>query len=266
MIGEGACAFWQRSRPWRLCSRRASRSSSLGERLADRGDSRHRCRRARRLARDEASRGAASGTSVEADGAGLWRATTAGRTAVIEWERPFGVTLLASYGRPQALLAFTSPTRTRYVPVRIDERSELDDELLARIAVLANLDLVDGVANEAALMTSDASALVRFVEAKSHRALGRIYLSDGRGVPIWLDRGTLSVAGKTFDLTSQLEWRALMFHESAGQGAALYQATSIRQGGAEVVLVAPMPASIVPREANAHREASGASGGRSHVT
>ena len=48
-----------------------------------------------------------------------------------------------------------------------------------------------------------------------------------------------------------------MFHESTGQAAALYQATWIRQAGAEVVLVAPMPASIVPRESNAHREATG---------
>ncbi|MBX3210353.1 MAG: IMP dehydrogenase, partial [Labilithrix sp.] len=77
------------------------------------------------------------------------------------------------------------------------------------------------------------------------------------GAPIALDRATLSIASRTFDLTSHLEWRALMFHESTGQAAALYQATWIRQNGAEVVLVAPMPASIVPREPNAHREASG---------
>ena len=57
--------------------------------------------------------------------------------------------------------------------------------------------------------------------------------------------------------SSDVEWRALMFHESTGQAAALYQATWIRQSGKEVVLVAPMPASIVPREPNAHKEASG---------
>ena len=47
-----------------------------------------------------------------------------------------GVALLASYGRPTALLAFTTPTQTRYVPARIDDRTELDDELLARHAHL----------------------------------------------------------------------------------------------------------------------------------
>ena len=76
-------------------------------------------------------------------------------------------------------------------------------------------------------------------------------------MPIALDRATLAVGERSFDLTSQLEWRPLMFHESTGQAAALYQATWIKQAGSEVVLVAPMPASIVPREPSAHREASG---------
>lgn len=205
-----------------------------------------------------------SGTSVIADESGLVRhAPDASRPKatiakpIVAWDAPFGITLLASYGRPHALLAFTTPTQTRYLPMRIDERTEADDELFARIAVLADLDLVDGVTHDAALSSSDAAEIVRHAEAKDGQALGRIFLSDGRGAPIALDRATLSVASRTFDLTSHLEWRALMFHESSGHAAALYQATWIRQSGAEVVLVAPMPASIVPREPNAHREASG---------
>ncbi len=207
-----------------------------------------------------------SGTYVEADATGLTRVTRADdgpmprastSKPIIAWDAPFGVALLASYGRPTALLAFTTPTQTRYVPARIDERSEADDELLARIAVLADLDLVDGVAHAAALTAAATAALVRHVESHDKNALGRVFLSDGKGLPISLDRATLAVGDRSFDLTSQLEWRPLMFHESTGQAAALYQATWIRQGGAEVVLVAPMPASIVPRETNAHRGASG---------
>ena len=76
-------------------------------------------------------------------------------------------------------------------------------------------------------------------------------------MPIALDRATLAIGECSFDLTSKLEWRPLMFHESTGQAAALYQATWIKQAGSEVVLVAPMPASIVPRESSAHRDASG---------
>jgi hypothetical protein len=198
-----------------------------------------------------------SGPCIVADATGLARISADGSKPIVGWDGPFGVMLLASYGRPHGLLAFTTPTQTRYIPTRLDDRSEADDELFARIAVLTDLDLVDGARNDAALAPGDAASLVRHAAGRSAGALGRMYLTDGRGVPISLDRVTLSVANRSFDLTSQLEWRALMFHESTGQSAALYQATWIRQSGSEVVLVAPMPASIVPREPNAQREASG---------
>jgi hypothetical protein len=201
-----------------------------------------------------------SGTYVEADATGLTRVTRGPdgtSKSIVTWDGPFGVALLASYGRPTALLAFTTPTQTRYVPARIDDRTDDDDELLARIAVLADLDLVDGIAHDAALTSGATAALVRHVEARDKDALGRVFLSDGKGMPIALDRATLAVGERSFDLTSQLEWRPLMFHESTGQAAALYQATWIKQAGAEVVLVAPMPASIVPREPSAHRDATG---------
>jgi hypothetical protein len=199
----------------------------------------------------------ASGSSLVADAGGLVRNSPEGDKPVVRWDSPFGVTLLASYGRPQALLAFTTPTQTRYVPTCIEGRSEHDDELFAGIAVLADLDLVDGIAHDAALMSADAADVIRHAREHDRDSLGRVFLSDGRGAPIALDRATLSIASRAFDLTSHIEWRALMFHESTGQAAALYQATWIRQNAAEVVLVAPMPASVVPREPNAHRQARG---------
>jgi hypothetical protein len=201
-----------------------------------------------------------SGTYLEADESGLTRVTRPDPPtikSILKWDAPFGVALLASYGRPTAVLAFTTPTQTRYVPARIDDRSEADDELLARIAVLADLDLVDDVVHEATLTAASAASLVRHIEDHDKDALGRVYLSDGKGMPIALDRATLAVGERSFDLTSQLEWRPLMFHESTGQALALYQATWIKQAGSEVVLVAPMPSSLVPRDTNAHREATG---------
>jgi hypothetical protein len=213
------------------------------------------------------------GIAIVADTVGLSRISGDGKgkgdekenaRPIAHWDSPFGLTLLASYGRPQALLAFTTPTQTRYVPIRIDGRSDAEDELFARIAVLADLDLLDGVAHDAALEPTDAADLVRHADERARAmggsgggAIGRIFLSDSKGSPIALDCATLSVGPRSFDLTSHLEWRALMFHESTGQTAALYQATWIRQNGAEVVLVAPMPATIIPREPHAHREASG---------
>lgn len=199
-----------------------------------------------------------TGAYVESDGVGLTRVRADEDTpkTIITWDVPFGLRLLASYGRPTALLAFTTPTQTRYVPVRTDNPTDLDDALFARIAVLTDLDLVDGAVHQAALSAAAAAALVRHVEHHDKDALGRVYLSDGEGMPIALERATLAVGERKIDLTSQLEWRPLMFHESTGQAAALYQATWIKQAGSEVVLVAPMPASIVPREPSAHRAAT----------
>lgn len=194
---------------------------------------------------------------LQSDADGLTRVTTEGSKALVRWDAPFGVTLFASYGRPTALLAFTSPTQTRYVPTRIDERSPADDETLARIAVLADLDLVDGIHHDAALAPATAAHLVRHLEHREKDALGRVFLSDSRRAPISLDRATLAVGERAFDLSSPLEWRALMFHESTGQGAALYQGTWVRQGTSEMVLVAPMPASIIPREQGSHRDTRG---------
>ncbi len=200
-----------------------------------------------------------SGVHLMANANGIARITGEASKPLLCWNSPFGVSLLASYGRPTALLAFTTPTQTRYVPARIDERSEADDETLARVALLADLDLVEAVTHEAALTAAAAAAVVRHIGNRDAQALGRVFLSDGNGLPIALDRGTLAVGDRTFDLTGQLEWRPLMFHESTGQAAALYQATWIKQAGAEIVLVAPMPASLIPRGSRMRRssEATG---------
>ena len=112
---------------------------------------------------------------MEADATGLTRVTADGTKAIVTWDAPFGVALLASYGRPTALLAFTTPTQTRYVPARIDDRSEEDDELLARIAVLADLDLVDGIAHDAALTVDrDRSARPSCRGSRQGRARSRL--------------------------------------------------------------------------------------------
>src|SRR5690606_29915545 len=92
-----------------------------------------------------------TGAALIADATGLTRTSAEGGTPVVRWDAPFGVVLLASYGRPFGLLAFTTPTQTRYVPARIDARSDADDELFARVAVLADLDLIDGIGHEPAL-------------------------------------------------------------------------------------------------------------------
>ena len=104
---------------------------------------------------------------------------------------------------------------------------------------------------------SDFAALLRLVRERAPHAQRRLYLSGTRGERIVLDGASLTVrtgsdgAGKSFDLTAPLEWRGFVFHEAFGATASIYQATWVKQNGAELVLVAPLPTELLlaaPRE------------------
>ncbi len=193
---------------------------------------------------------------IEANDGGIHRVTPDGQTSLARWGSPFGVTLLACYDRSTALLAFTTPDQTRYVPISLDERDETTDAALADISALADLDLIDGLGRGPALSAADAKALLDVVGEQDREALGRAFLSDPRGQAITITREEIRVGDDRFDFASPLEWRPVMFHEATGQTAALYQATRLSQDGREIVLVAPMPASIVPREIGARQAPS----------
>jgi hypothetical protein len=90
------------------------------------------------------------------------------------------------------------------------------------------------------LSAEGAAALVRTVATRAGDALERIYLSDSRGTSIVLEPHTLRVGDKTIDLTAPLELRAFVFYEGSSATTA-YQATWVRQGGAELVLVSSVP-------------------------
>lgn len=202
-----------------------------------------------RTRRRRSSRSAATtarGLDVVLDERGIVRRTAAGDLVLAPRDAPFGVTMLAACGRDTAVLAFTTPAQTRYVAMRTDGRSPEDDALFARHAILADLDLVDGVHEELALPTSHAASLLRRIDARSPGALGRVFLTSTKGMPIELDAGALRVGERRFDLAAALAWRSLIFHESTGQATVLYQAIAIVQGDTAVTLVAPMPAAIVP--------------------
>jgi hypothetical protein len=65
-------------------------------------------------------------------------------------------------------------------------------------------------------------------------------LQDASGDPVVLDRGELRVGARRIDLSAPLEWRAFVFEELGVHAVSLCQATWVRQGDGEVVLVAPL--------------------------
>jgi hypothetical protein len=181
---------------------------------------------------------------VEVDDAGVWRAGR-GRVALGAASEPFGVVALASHDRARALLAFTSPTATRFVAVRARDEDELAEAqaLFAVASLLSAADLDDALGEtDDALRTADAKRLMSTVGERFPGAIGRIHLSSARGEAIVLDGARFAIGARMVDLSAPLEWRAFVFHEAAGRVAAFYQATWIRQADVEAVLVAPLAA------------------------
>lgn len=186
---------------------------------------------------------------VVVGGRGIARLDRSGReTELAEWSEPFGVTVLANHTRTSCLLAFTTPMHTRYLSVRTTAPSgQREDPIAARAvlalaATVADADIMRETG--AALSPSDAAELLRSVRENAETALGRIYLSGAAGEKIVLENRELRCGDRVFDLRSPLEWKGFLFHESMGSIATVYQATWIRQGSGEVVLVAPLPPEI----------------------
>jgi hypothetical protein len=76
-----------------------------------------------------------------------------------------------------------------------------------------------------------------------------VFLSDASGEPVVLDRTELRVGTRRIDLSAPLEWRAFIFQELGAHAASVCQATWVRQGDGEVVLVAPMADGDASRDA-----------------
>lgn len=182
---------------------------------------------------------------------GLSRTDPLGEVRLAAWTEPFGVTVLADHARRRALLAVTTVQHTRYIGVRAE--GPLASRLLVDAATVADSDAFSVHASvESSLSTEDAVALLDLIEARAPQALHRILLSGARGERIVLDGRELRVergateasSRRTFDLASPLEWRGYMFHETLGPVATIYQATWVRQGTFELVLVAPLAPEI----------------------
>ncbi len=185
---------------------------------------------------------------VIADERGVSRITTGKRDAIAKFAEPFGVTLLAAQARQRALVAVTTPTETRFLGVRLEGPAAA--LLLDHASIVADGDALSAHASdEDTLSASDALALLQFIRERAPLARDRLYLSGTRGERIVLDGTELRVdeaeRSRLFDLDAPVEWRGFLFHEALGPAASIYQATWIRQGSSELVLVAPMPTELL---------------------
>jgi hypothetical protein len=171
--------------------------------------------------------------ALELDAKGLVRCDPeGGRERLIDFAKPFGVTLMASKHSDVAWLGFTTPERTGLLRTH---RDAFDGE---KFHVLEE-DLDHGVAEVSA---PEARKLLRELGKKQHAAFQKMYLTGSLGESIELDGPLFRVDQARFDLVLPYEVRHFAFVERVGRVDGLYEATWIKQGPSEVVLVSSMGA------------------------
>ncbi len=187
----------------------------------------------------------ATGVHRESSSSSATTAAATTPTAMLRWNEPFGVTLLASRARDRLVCAVTTPSATRYVGVRVPRDDADARTLLGRASTVSDDDILAISGDDTVrLGATEALTLLTHLQMRAAGAMERIYLTAPRGERIELDGYELRAGERVIDLSAPLEWRAFVFHESGGTVAALYQATWVRQADAELFFVAPTAGEI----------------------
>lgn len=187
-------------------------------------------------------------------------------------DESLGISLLSNRARDRLILALTSSNQVLYVGSKHlgDDERERYLTLLSRATTIPEDDAVleatgsDGLPLQ--LHVRDLESLLTHLLRVDPRALDRCFLSDTSGTPVVLDGSALQIGRHVFDLSSPLEWHAFLFQEPVGPvsgpndwecsappmgGVMVYQATWVRQGSREAVLVsvlASIAANHVPSD------------------
>lgn len=169
--------------------------------------------------------------ALEIDARGLVRVDPeGGRDRLIDFSKPFGVTLMVSKRSGNAWLGFTTPERTGLL--RTQSRAFEGETFLT-----IDEDLDAGLSE---LAPEEAKALLQALRAQEHSAFEKMYLTGSQGESIVLEGPLFRVDNARFDLVLPYECRHFAFVERVGRVDGLYEATWLRQGLSEVVLVSAM--------------------------
>lgn len=162
------------------------------------------------------------------------------RTSIFPLDRRFGLTLFANPSREELVLAITHRDGVEYVAGR-RPTGQRHVEILARATTTPDNDLP--VSDQLPTFEDGDRLLdlVAVLEARQPGALERVFLSDAGMADVVLDGRKLRAAQLDFDLASPIAWRAYAFQEGTSYASHSFQATHVRQGEREVVLVALSP-------------------------
>jgi hypothetical protein len=159
------------------------------------------------------------------------------RSTILALDRRFGLTLLGSPSRRDLVLAITHRDGVEYLAARAPSGTKHLD-LLGRAVTTPVSDLPIG---DRVPVFADGDRLLEIVaalEARAPGALDRVFLSDAGMADVVLDERRLRAGSLDFDLRLPLFWRSYSFQEGTTFASHGFQATQIRQGDKEVVLVA----------------------------
>jgi hypothetical protein len=140
--------------------------------------------------------------AIALDLQGIWRASAEGETTPIaRWDEPFGVLVLVNPARTRAVLAFTSPLRTRLVAVRIEAGAA--GAWLDRAVAITEADLDEALSGfrHGFLTGRSAETLLCTVERRDATAIGRIDIVDANGARVTFEGDKLGVHDKVIDLS-----------------------------------------------------------------
>ena len=200
---------------------------------------------ARRFALRANLRSSKRGLSIEGDTL-AFVADSGVRQELLSVTEPFGVTLVTTRPRDRLVMAVSSAAGIFYVGADFDDRQRLRYASLLSMASAiatddAGLEALGSDGDPIDLSPSAIAALVETLVQRDATCLDRVLLSDARGAPLSVDAHAMRAGGARFELSSPLEWRGFVFQEALGDSVAVYQATWVKQGSAEIVLVALLP-------------------------
>lgn len=138
-----------------------------------------------------------------------------------------GITLLADKAPGIALLALTTPSRVRVLPVLVRSREELSE--LAALLPPVRTDALRLGAPSAVLRAKDAVHLLEILLREFPHAAERLYMRGAQGESIALDRTELRIGKSRVHLEEPFDYRTFAFFESTGHVVSAYQAAWIKQ-------------------------------------
>jgi hypothetical protein len=184
---------------------------------------------------------AAQAARVFFDDEELWCVESSGARVLLRIDRPFGATLFATPERDRLVLALTHRDGVEYLAGRAPS-GQRHEAILARTITTARSELPIAPRMPTFDRGDRLLDLVAHLLSRAEGALDRVWLSDAGMCDLVLDGERLRAGELDFDLARPLRWRAFTFQEGSALTAQTYQATVVRQGEREVVLVSLAPA------------------------